>query len=316
MARPGRPTPLRGAFLTLDDPAGYTIDDHLAVAPLARLGWSIDHVPWRHPDVEWTAYDAVVIRSTWDYAKDPDAFLAVLTGIMRAGVRLFNPLALVEWNLRKTYMRDLAGRGVPIVPTAWLERLERGSLRELVREVGADEIVVKPVIGASARGAFRLAAEASDSVASEVESYYAHRALLAQPFVRAIPEEGEHSLFYFDGEYSHAIEKRRKAAVFRVQEEHGGSSVPVRATPQLLATGARVLASLDATPLYARVDLVRANDSDGYWLMELELIEPSLYLRLDDEAPERFARALHARMTGDAPELPRTSLGEPDHQRR
>ena len=287
---------MRCAFLTLDDPSGYTVDDHLAVAPLARLGWSVDDVPWRRPNVDWEKYDAVVIRSTWDYAKDPDAFLDVLTVIARSGARLFNPLDLVTWNIRKTYLRDLASRGVSIVPTVWRERLGRGELHDVIDEVGADEIVVKPVIGASARGAFRVSKSASVEEVGVIEAWYADRALLAQPFVRAISTEGEFSLFYFDGAFSHAIRKKPKPADYRVQEEHGGSNVAVRATPELLGSGARVLTSLDVTPLYARVDFVRANDATGYWLMELELIEPSLYLRMDAEAPERFAVALHERV--------------------
>ena len=286
---------MRCAFLTLDDPAGYTIDDHLSVAPLAALGWTVDDVPWRHAGVDWAAYDAVVIRSTWDYAKDPDAFLDLLTRITRAGVPLFNSLDLVRWNIRKTYLRDLASRGVSIVPTVWRERLGHGGLRALLDEAGLREMVVKPVIGASARGAFRVSASTSDEAVAEIESYYADRALLAQPFVRVIMEEGEFSLFYFNGEYSHAIRKRPRANDFRVQEEHGGSNTPEAATAELRALGAGVLAQLGEAPLYARVDFVRANDAQGYWLMELELIEPSLYFRMDDDAPERFAAALHER---------------------
>jgi len=294
---------VRCAFLTLDDPAGYTMDDHLAVAPLARRGWSVDDIPWRRRGVDWAAYDVVVIRSTWDYAKEPDAFLAILRQIACAGARLFNPLDLVAWNIRKTYLRDLADRGVSIVPTVWRDRLSPGELRDLLDEVQADEMVVKPVIGASARGAFRVSASTTHRDAAEIERWYADRALMAQPFARAIPVEGEFSLFYFNGEYSHAIRKRPKAADFRVQEEHGGTNVPVIATAELRALGSQVLASLDDTPLYARVDFVRANDTTEYWLMELELIEPSLYLRMDEGAPERFAAALHER-TGKARRQP------------
>ena len=118
---------------------------------------------------------------------------------------------------------------------------------------------------------------------------------MAQPFLDAIPVEGEFSLFYFNGEHSHTTLKRPKVADFRVQEEHGGSSVATEAEPALLTAGDRVLRSLGEVPLYARADFVRANGGHDFWLMELELIEPSLYLRLDPEAPERFAKALNER---------------------
>src|SRR3954468_21774093 len=98
----------RCAFLTFDDPAGYVIDDDLAGPPLAALGWRVESVPWTRPGTRWAAYDAVGIRSTWDYTEDVGAFLHTLEGIERSGTRLFNPLGLVRWNVRKTYLRDLA----------------------------------------------------------------------------------------------------------------------------------------------------------------------------------------------------------------
>lgn len=272
------------------------MDDHLAYQPLGELGWRVEMVPWRRPGVDWKAYDAVVIRSTWDYQTAPDAFLGVLAEIECARTPLFNGLELVRWNIRKTYLRDLAERGVPVVPTLWRDRLALGELPRLVDEVGTAEVVVKPVVGASAGGAFRLQAR-SVAQPAEVEAYYADRALMAQPFLRAITDEGEFSLFYFNGEHSHTIVKAPKPADFRVQEEHGGTIRPVQADGPLLAAGDAALRAVGEAPLYARADFVRANDGDGFWLMELELIEPSLYLRMDPRAPGRFARAFHERMT-------------------
>lgn len=272
------------------------MDDHLAHQPLRELGWRVEPVPWRRPGVDWGTYDAVVIRSTWDYTEAPDALLAVLGEIERAGTPLFNELELVRWNIRKTYLRDLAERGVPVVPTVWRDRLSPGELRRLLDEVGTAEVVVKPVVGASAGGAFRLGARGATAPAA-VEAYYSDRALMAQPFLEAITAEGEFSIFYFNGEHSHTILKSPKPADFRVQEEHGGTIRAVGADPTLLAAGDAALRALGEAPLYARADFVRSNDGDGFWLMELELIEPSLYLRMDARAPGRFARAFHERAT-------------------
>ena len=288
----------RCAFLTLEDSTGFVIDDELAYAPLAALGWRIDAIPWRQPQVEWHAYDAVVIRSTWDYINDPDAFLAVLAEIERSGTQLFNGLDLVRWNIRKTYLQDLAERGVAVVPTIWRERLNPGELPDLVSEVGTAEVVIKPVVGLNAHGAFRLDAQTACSRAGELSAYYTNRALLAQPFLSAITTEGEYSLFYFNGTNSHTILKTPKEADFRVQEEHGGVIRAVETEDALREAGDAALRAIGSLPLYARVDFVRANDDRGYWLMELELIEPSLYLRMDPGAPERFARALHDRVLG------------------
>lgn len=286
----------RCAFLTLVDAAGYVIDDELAYEPLRTLGWRVEAVPWRQPGVSWGRFDAVVIRSPWDYQKDPVAFLAVLREIERSGTPLFNGLDLVRWNLPKKYLGELAARGVPTVPTIWRDRLSPGDLAGMFDAMGVDEIVVKPVIGANADGAFRLDRSAGSGRTSEVEEHYSDRALMVQPFVQAVLEEGEYSLLYFDGEYSHTVLKAPKAADFRVQEEHGGDIRAVETDGPLLAAGDVVIEALGERPLYARVDLVRSNDDNEFWLMELELIEPSLYLRMEPEAPGRFARALHGRI--------------------
>ena len=286
----------RCAFLTLDDATGYVIDDDLAHPPLQELGWRVETVSWRHRGVPWREFDAVVIRSTWDYPAEPDAFLAVLGEIQRSGTHLFNPLHLVRWNLRKTYLRDLAGRGVPVVPTVYRDRLGPRDLAGFLDEVGAEEVVIKPVVGANAAGAARLRRDALAEQAAAVEAHYADRALIAQPFVPTVTTEGEFSLFYFDGAYSHAILKTPKAGDFRVQEEHGGVVRPIAVGDGLRRTAEAVLSATDGVPLYARVDLVRAPDRSGFWLMELELVEPSLYFRLDAEAPARFARALDGRV--------------------
>src|SRR5690554_3528350 len=248
----------RCAFLTLADPAGHVIDDDLAHAPLRALGWQVDSVPWSRAGVDWSGYDAVVIRSTWDYQDDPDAFLAALGEVERAGTPLFNPLHLVRWNLRKTYLRDLAARGIPIVPTVWRDGLGPGELAEVLDAVGVEEVVIKPVVGASSEGAFRLDQQAVRAKAGAVEAYYAGRALMAQPFVPAVTREGEFSLFYFNNAYSHAVLKTPKVDDFRVQEEHGGRIRAVQPEPELHAAGDAVLNILDTVPLYIRADFVRA----------------------------------------------------------
>lgn len=281
------------------EPGGYVIDDEHAYEPLRAIGWQVEAVPWTLREVDWERFDMVVIRSPWDYTADVDAFLATLAEIESRGVRLENRLSLVRWNLHKTYLRDLAGRGLAIVPTLWRPRLRPGDLEALYEEVtggvGGDEIVIKPVVGASAEGAYRLDAGTRRERAGEVESFYADRELQAQPLARAVLEEGEYSLIYFNGEHSHTLLKTPKTDDFRVQEEHGGIIRGVTAEDALRDAGDATLEALDETPLYLRADFVRSNNGDDFWLMELELVEPSLYLRTDPGAPARFARALDAR---------------------
>jgi glutathione synthase/RimK-type ligase-like ATP-grasp enzyme len=290
----------RCAFLTHRGSAAATSDDRLAVGELQSRGWRIDPVPWRSRGVPWQVYDAVVIRSTWDYHRHPHEFLERLAEIDSAGVRLFNPLAVVRWNADKTYLRDLASRGVPTVPTIWRDRLEPGGLGGLFEALSAVDIVVKPLVGASAEGTERIDRHALADRRHEIEARFAAQPLMAQPFARAVIDEGEYSLIYLDGTFSHAVRKTPRAGDYRVQEEHGGAAGSVEAEPSLRAAGDATLAALEEPPLYARVDIVRSNDRTGWWLMELELIEPNLYLGRHSAAPQRFARALDHRMAGES----------------
>jgi hypothetical protein len=280
----------RVAFLTMHDPTGFVIDDELAVLPLARRGIKVDTVPWDRPGVDWRQYALVVVRSTWDYPHHAEKFLGVLEEIERLGVRLENGSEIARWNMQKTYLRDLAARGIEIVPTFWRDRLGPGELVPLFEELRSAEGVIKPVVGANAQGAWRLDAASARALAPEIEAFFTQRPLMMQPFERGIVEEGEFSMVFLNGVHSHSILKAPKAGDFRVQEEHGSAIRLVEPEPALLAAGNAAIAAIGQRLLYARVDLVRSGDA--FRLMELELVEPSLYLRIDPGAADRFADAV------------------------
>ena len=289
-------TDLRCAFLTMSDPVGFVIDDGHAVGPLKHQGWSVQAVPWDHERADWSEFDAVVLRSTWDYQHRPERFLSVVADIENSGVPLFNSGDLVRWNVRKTYLRDLAADGIPIVPTLFLDRLQLDGIDDLFGRLESNEIVLKPLVSASAEATFRLQAGTWRQQQAALTTELSGKAALAQPFVRAVPDGGELSLFYFDGAFSHAVRKTPAPGDFRVQEEHGAEIATVVPTEAVLQAGRRAMGAVPGVPLYARVDLVPANEAAGHWLMELELIEPSLYLRMDPEAPRRFAEAFVRQM--------------------
>jgi len=282
----------RAAFLTLHDPTGFVIDDDLAVLPLARRGFRVETIPWDRAGVDWRQYALVVIRSTWDYQHHADRFLGVLETIEHNGVRLENGSEIVRWNMQKTYLRDLASKGVETVPTFWRERLGPGELAPLFDELRSAEAVIKPVLSGTAQGAWRLDRERARALAPEIEAYFARRALMLQPFERGIVEEGEFSMIYIDGVHSHSVLKVPKRGDFRVQEEHGSGVIPVTPEPALLAAGDAAIAAAGRKLLYARADLVRSGDV--FRVMELELVEPTLYLRTGPGAPDRFADAVAA----------------------
>ncbi len=280
----------RVAFLSLSDPTGFVIDDELAVLPLARRGWQVETLPWNRTGVDWKRYDLVVIRSTWDYQHHPEKFLGVLETIERSGVRLENSSDITRWNMAKTYLRELAGHGIEIVPTFWRDRLDAGELLPLFEDLRSAEGVIKPVMSANAEGAWRLNCSNVAALAPEIEAYFANRPLMLQPFERGITDEGEYSMIYINGTHSHSILKVPKHGDFRVQEERGSEIIPVVPEPALLAAGNAAIAAVGQKLLYARADLVRSDDV--FRVMELELVEPALYLRMDPAAPDRFAEAI------------------------
>lgn len=283
----------RCAFLSMNDLSGFVCYDELLLEPMLRYGWEVETVSWRKQNVDWNAFDVVIIRSCWDYQDEPEQFLAVLEEIERSSARLENPLDVVRWNLKKHYLRDLQAKGIPVVPTIWLDELEAEQIPALFSHWSTDEIILKPVVSATAFDTFRLTQESAAQQAALLAKTFRQRECMAQPFIPAIVTEGEYSLFYFGTEYSHTILKTPKPGDFRVQEEHGGLLRSVEPEQQLLELSRKVLAAIPSPTLYARVDWVRTDN--GFALMELELIEPSLYFNMDKDSAERFAQILTAR---------------------
>ena len=275
----------------MQEPGDYVTDYHLAIEPMEALGWQVVLVPWRSgPD--WNGYQAVYICTPWDYPQHADEFFDVLKKIDASRAVLFNPLSIVRWNIDKTYLRDIDARGDDIVPSLFRESVD--DLDSWFDIHGVDKLVVKPTIGANAADTFVLERPVPEDRVIALASTFADRPFLVQAFIESVLTEGEYSLFFMDGDYSHAIRKVPKCGDFRVQEEHGGDIIPVSPPDDLLDVGRSVFSHVEPLPVYGRGDWVRG--PDGSWLlMELELIEPSLYLRCDGGAPSRFARALDQR---------------------
>jgi glutathione synthase/RimK-type ligase-like ATP-grasp enzyme len=278
------------AFLTLKDPADFVIDDEHAFEPMADLGWDVSAVPWCQTERPWTDFDAVIIRSTWDYPPVLQQFLETLETI-DAQTRLANPIELVWWNLSKTYLRDLESAGVGIVPTLWVDEPDEDTLRYAMASSAPGDHVIKPVVGANGVDAFHLPELIPDARMDELVGVFHRRPCMIQPFMPNVISEGEFSLFYFNGQYSHAILKTPAAEEFRSQEERGARIKLVRPEARLRQRGLQTLECVSPRPLYARIDFVRDERSD-FRVMEMELIEPSLYLRMHPDAPLRFARAI------------------------
>ena len=270
------------------------VEDAPLVPALRNAG--IEGVPlvWNDPAVDWASYDLVVVRTTWDYPNKIDAFLAWIDRV--AAVRtLWNPASLIRSNTDKTYLRDLAARGVPIVPTRWFRRGEAVDLARVLAEEGWTEAVLKPVVSAGARRTRMVGPQSLGEGERFLAEQLTQRAMMVQPYVAEVSTVGELSLLYFNGRFSHAVRKIPASGDFRVQTEHGGRVLSVIPSAAELAAGQRVLDALGADTLYARVDLLPMQDG-ALRLLELEVTEPSMFLTWDAAAPARFAAAIAKRL--------------------
>ncbi len=240
-------------------------------------GVAVDVVSWDDATVDWARFSAVVVRSTWDYFERYDEFCRWLDQV-QAVARVFNPPELMRWNSDKRYLRELAARGVRIVPTVFCEPGEPANLASIVSAHEWSRVVIKPAVSGNAYRTHLL--DVSDSAERErgqrlVDDILQSTAVLVQPFFPEIKSEGEYSFFFFEGVLSHAIIKRPVPDDYRVQFGYGGTAVAVDAVP-LYEQARAVLDQLPEPPTYARIDGVRRGAD--FFLMEAELIEPYLFL--------------------------------------
>jgi glutathione synthase/RimK-type ligase-like ATP-grasp enzyme len=276
----------------------------------ACAGVGLDAAPvcWDDPAVRWGEYDAVVLRSTWDYVPRLPRFLLWADAVSQA-TRLFNRRDLVRWSTDKHYLADLGRAGVPVVPTAFVEPGDdsrRAVEAALAGQFGADtlappvEIVVKPAVGAGSRDALRLPRREAERARLHIERLLADgRSVLLQPFLPSVDDHGETAIVYIDGRVSHAI---RKGPLLRpgapaVEGLFAAEDIlprePSREEGRVAKAAFNAIAG--ETPLYARVDLLAGPDGEPR-VLELELVEPSLFFECGAGSALRFAEALRDRL--------------------
>jgi len=264
-------------------------DDLVFVRALAELGIGSVPAVWDAPPPE--DIDAWLIRSTWDYHLHAADFLA---WVAREGAKhpMWNDPALLAWNSHKTYLRDLEGRGVRVVPTLWARA---GEARDLAAELGArgwSEVVVKPAVSASAHRTQRYGAAQRSAAVEHATELAAQGTAMVQPYFASVEGYGERSFFYIDGLQTHGVQ-RQAVLTAGFEAERPAPLVEPTAAERTLCEA--TLAALEIPPLYARVD-VAPDDAGVPHLMELELIEPRLYFREAPHAAERLARAVAAKL--------------------
>lgn len=278
------------ALLTCNAFPGLYEDDLLLLNALTDIG--IEAVPavWSDAVIDWNAFGAIVIRSPWDYFEHVAEFRAWLAARAADRVPLCNPLETLVWNFDKGYLQDLAHAGVAIVPTICIPPGESADIAALAQARGWSDIVVKPTVSGGAYRCDRFRVEDIALDAPNIARTLEDRGILVQPFFPEILSEGELSLLFFDGVFSHAVRKRPKAGDYRVQFQYGGTNENEQVDADLIAQAQKCIANAPTPTVYARVDGVVSGGR--FLLMELEVFEPLMFLSRHPEAPVRFARAI------------------------
>ena len=267
---------MRIALATYKAPVGPC--DEALLAALRGLGHQAQSVVWTEAARDWGGLDAVVIRSCWDYHLHADKFLAWIASLERERIAVINSPELIRWNAQKTYLKELESAGITIPGSVVVAEGAEEDLGKLCAVRRWQMAVVKPIISASAHRTERR------------NSGVVKGPALVQEYIAAIETEGEFSLTFIDHEYSHAVNKKPRANDFRVQEEHGGTIIAARPPAGAQAFAENVLSKMPYRATYARVDIV--NDRGQFCLMELEVIEPELYLHLAPGSAEKLAAAI------------------------
>lgn len=256
-------------------------------AELARRGMAAKGHPWNGPFAPFAEADLVVVRSTWDYPEHVEAFRGWIERLGKDARRVFNPPALMLWNLSKTYLLDLAAKGAPL-PATRVVAPDGAAIARAMAEMDLPEAIVKPLIGATSRGLSRV--RRGDAAGCEAAAGELRQSGMVQAFIPEIAERGETSFVFLAGRYSHGVVKRPARGDIRSQQEFGATIEAVSPEPWAISAAAGVHALLPAPAFYARIDAVLLDGALA--LMEVEVIEPELFLTHEEGAAGRFADAI------------------------
>jgi glutathione synthase/RimK-type ligase-like ATP-grasp enzyme len=259
-----------------------TSDDRPLTDDFSALGVHAAPVRWDDPRVTWSGFDALVLRSCWDYHVRHAEFERWLAAIERS------------WNMHKSYLLDLQSQGIAIPATVWVNRGTRISLADVMDDAGWVDAIVKPAVSASATDTWRTGAGQGGEDAARFQDLVNRADVLVQRYVSEVATNGEWSVVLVDGAISHTVLKRPRGGDFRVQEEHGGSSVPAQAPVTVIEAAERIARLIPGEWLFARIDGVET--AAGYVLMEVECIEPHLFFGFHPTARTRLAMAVASRL--------------------
>ncbi|WP_439475632.1 ATP-grasp domain-containing protein [Algoriphagus formosus] len=272
-----------------------TIDeDQILSKTLSELGFDNEIMPWSDQKVDWAQYDALLIKSVWDYFDYYPEFLQWMDRMESLKIPVFNDLKTIRWNSSKTYLLEMDKKGFPVIAGVLLDKGSTFDPKAVLEGLAVKEFVIKPLVSGGAKNTFRLDLEKAIAQQDQIQGLLETEAFLAQPFVREVAEVGEYSLIFFDGKFSHAVLKTPKKEDFRVQHYFGGTIQEIDPDVAMLESATSFVKNFASESLYARVDGVMR---DGvFYLMELELIEPYLFLGLSEKAMPNYQAAIRSKL--------------------
>ncbi|MBI4244258.1 MAG: hypothetical protein HY606_09240 [Planctomycetes bacterium] len=279
------------ALVTCKDYPDLAKDDLLLMEPLKKMGFQIDIKLW-DSKTDWDRYDSVIIRSTWDYHQRVSEFSGWLDHLESKKARVWNPVSLIKWNINKKYLYDLEKNDIPIIPSIFVEKNSSIDLKTILVENSWETAVIKPVISAGARNTFKVSINEISNIKDQISNLLTLQDLMIQPFISDIQVNGELSFIFFGDQYSHCVIKKPASGDYRVQEKLGGTTSIYRPDLNSIASAKRVVDQIKQKTLYARVDMIPSNSE--LLLVELEIIEPALFLQHYAPAAQRFAESLRS----------------------
>ena len=272
-----------------------TIDeDKLLSEILTELGISHEIQAWSDPQVDWSQFSHLLVTSPWDYFDYYAEFLIWIDKIEALGIPVLNDLKTIRWNSSKEYLLEIEAKGFPTIAGMILKKGNKPSLAEIQEKVKSDTLVIKPLVSGGAKNTLKIPVKEWADYEEKVAQLVKEEDFLAQPFVPEVAEVGEYSLIFFNQQFSHAVLKTPAKSDFRVQHYFGGTIQEIHPEAHLLESCQKLIDAFGKGTLYGRVDGVQI---DGvFHLMELELIEPYLFLGLSDQAIPNYREALKRRL--------------------
>ncbi len=262
--------------------------DQKLITLFAKENSSAKAVIWDDESVDWSQFDYLIFRNTWDYYQKEEAFHSWLNKIELLGIKTFNPISVIQKNKHKFYLKELEKEGISILPTIFLEKNSTSNLHDVIPK-SWEKIVIKPAFSAGSYLTKLIDRSEIESIQNEFKEHFASKDFLFQEFHPEIKELGETSFIFFDGKFSHAVNKKPVENDFRIQIQYGGKYTLIEPNADLLLQAELVLSKIPEKLLYARVDGIVIENK--LHLMEIELIEPDLYFDLADGARERFVES-------------------------